>query len=170
MLSRLNAEWREIRNPSGLSGIDALIIPGGESTVMGRYLAEYGLIQPIRRFAEAGGAVWGICAGAILLCEEADEKPGVLRLLPASAERNAYGRQLSSFEEDIDTPVGSFHGVFIRAPRLRAGEGTEVLARRQGPGGSEDLLIRRGKILASSFHPELTGDDRIHRWFLDLAF
>lgn len=167
---RLGAATREVRHPKDLGGLDGLVLPGGESTVMAFYLREYGLVEPIRDLAESGLPIWGLCAGAILLCEEVDGEAGALALLPARAERNAYGRQLSSFEEELDTPVGPFPGIFIRAPRLEAKEGTEVLARRRGPGGREEaVLLRRGKVLAASFHPELSGDDRLHRYFLDLA-
>jgi pyridoxal 5'-phosphate synthase pdxT subunit len=185
--ARLGVETVEVRRPEELEGhggtgghrgLDGLVLPGGESTVMGRYLREYGLVEPIRRLAAEGLPIWGLCAGAILLCREVDGEPGVLALLPARAARNAYGRQLSSFEEELDTPVGPFHGIFIRAPRLEALDGAEVLSRRSvarrsglpsdAPQG-EAVLIRHRNILAASFHPELSGDDRLHRYFLDMV-
>lgn len=187
--ARLGVETVELRRPEelggpgGRHGLDGLVLPGGESTVMGRYLREYGLVEPIRRLAAEGLPIWGLCAGAILLCREVDGEPGVLALLPARAARNAYGRQLSSFEEELDTPVGPFHGIFIRAPRLEALDGAEVLSRRSvarrsvarrtvppsdTPQG-EAVLIRHKNILAASFHPELSGDDRLHRYFLDMV-
>jgi 5'-phosphate synthase pdxT subunit len=135
---------------------------------MGRYLREYGLVEPIRRLAAEGLPIWGLCAGAILLCQEVDGAPGVLALLPARATRNAYGRQAASFEEELGTPVGPFHGVFIRAPRLEALGDTEILSRRSVSGG-EAVLLRRRNILAASFHPELSGDDRLHEYFLGLT-
>jgi pyridoxal 5'-phosphate synthase pdxT subunit len=189
--ARLGAETVEVRRPeeleghggpAGRHGLDGLVLPGGESTVMGRYLKEYGLVEPIRRLAAEGLPIWGLCAGAILLCREVDGRPGVLALLPARAARNAYGRQLSSFEEELDTPVGAFRGIFIRAPRLEALDGAEILSRRSvarrsapqrsGPPSDplgEAVLLRYKNILAASFHPELSGDDRLHRYFLDIV-
>jgi len=178
--ARLGAETVEVRRPEDLGGpggrhgLDGLVLPGGESTVMGRYLREYGLVEPIRRLAGEGLPIWGLCAGAILLCQEVDGAPGVLALLPARAARNAYGRQLSSFEEELSTPVGPFRGIFIRAPRLEALGDTEVLsrrsvARRNADGREEAVLLRRKNILAASFHPELSGDDRLHEYFLGLT-
>jgi 5'-phosphate synthase pdxT subunit len=181
-LRRLGVEPVEVRHAEDLEGLGALIIPGGESTVMGRYLRDYHLIAPIRALAAAGTPVWGLCAGAIILCEEVDGREGVLGLLPARAERNAYGRQLASFEEELDTLKGPFHGIFIRAPRLRPLDGTEVIGRRRKSanvkGGTEGaspdaegepVFLRKGNILAASFHPELTGDDRLHAYFLSLV-
>jgi 5'-phosphate synthase pdxT subunit len=165
----------QVRRPSELSGLDGLVIPGGESTVMARFLDAYGLVEPISGLAREGFPVWGLCAGAIILCGEVDGRPGSLGLLPARATRNAYGRQLSSFEEEIDSPVGPFPGIFIRAPRLEALEGAEVLGWRrsvpaagQGSRG-EAVMLRRGKIVAASFHPELSGNDGLHAWFLGLC-
>ncbi len=173
---RLGAETREVRRPAELAGLGALVLPGGESTVMARFLADYGLVEPIRAAVAGGLAVWGLCAGAILLCEEVDGRPGALRILPAAARRNAYGRHQSSFEEELATPVGSFRGIFIRAPRLEPLAGTEILARRRkataGPtdsGGGEAVLLRAGRVLAASFHPELAADDRLHDYFLHIA-
>lgn len=177
--ARLGAQTLEVRSPEdlvgpgGRPGLDGLVLPGGESTVMGRYLREYGLVEPIRRLAAAGLPIWGLCAGAILLCQEVDGAPGVLALLPARATRNAYGRQAASFEEELATPVGPFHGIFIRAPRLEALGDTEVLSRRsvarRSVAQGEAVLLRRGNILAASFHPELSGDDRLHEYFLGLT-
>lgn len=187
-LARLGAESVEVRRPADLDGLDGLILPGGESTVMGRFLEDYGLIEPLRDFATSGRAIWGLCAGAILLCQEVDDRPGVLSLIPVKATRNAYGRQLSSFEEEIDTLIGPYPGIFIRAPRLspladsregeephmgdRAwkghGKNLEILGTRRDP-GREPVLLRRGSILAASFHPELTGNDGLHALFLGMA-
>lgn len=170
-LSRLGAEGVEVRRPADLEGLDGLILPGGESTVMARFIASYGLADPIRDFAATGKPVWGLCAGAIILSTEILSAPGreavrgPLGLLPARAVRNAYGRQLSSFEEEVSTMSGPFHGIFIRAPRLDPLGDTEVLGRR--PNG-EPVILRSGKILAASFHPELSGDDRLHAYFLSL--
>lgn len=183
-LARLGAESVEVRRPADLIGLDGLILPGGESTVMGRFLEDYGLVGPIRDFAAAGQALWGLCAGAILLCEEVDGLEGVLGLVPLKATRNAYGRQLASFEEDLDTVIGPFPGVFIRAPRLESrgawpGEGggggdrasfpkLETLGSRRPP-CPEPVLFRFASILVASFHPELTGNLGLHGLFLEIA-
>ncbi len=161
-LARLGVRTRQIRRPEELEGIDALILPGGESSVMARFLNQYGIVALIREKIRSGMPVFGICAGAILLCREVDGKPGSLAVLPASARRNAYGRQLASFTAPLGTPVGNFEGIFIRAPILEPDPGTEVLACHDG----RAVLLRSGKVLAATFHPELTGDDRLHAWFL----
>lgn len=169
---RLGAETAEVRRPEELEGLDGLVLPGGESTAMALYLRDYGLAEAIRAAAARGLALFGLCAGAILLCEEVDGRPGALALLPASATRNAYGRQLSSFEESVETPVGPFPGVFIRAPLLEPREGALALARRSPAGAGsrgEAVLLRAGRVLAASFHPELSGDDRLHAYFLGMA-
>lgn len=193
-LRRLGAETRQVRLPSELEGLDGLVLPGGESTVMAMYLAAYGLDAAIRAAWARGLALFGLCAGAILLCEEVDGRAGALRLLPAAARRNAYGRQLSSFEEEVEVALGGgaamdgrslagaaalpaaagrkelFPGVFIRAPRLEPRGAAETIGRRLSRGAEapgEPVLLRSGRVLGASFHPELTGDDRIHRFFLE---
>jgi 5'-phosphate synthase pdxT subunit len=165
---RLGVETRQVRLPADLEGLDGLVLPGGESTVMSLYLREYHLGEAIAAFSARGRAIWGLCAGAILLCREVDGKPGSLGLLAARARRNAYGRQLSSFEEELPTVLGPFPGIFIRAPILEPLEGTEVLCRRAS-GDHEAVLLRDRNILAASFHPELSGDDRLHAYFLAMA-
>ena len=145
-LDRLGVAHAQVRLPKDLAGLSGLILPGGESTAMARYLTEYGLGDEIRNHAVRGMALFGICAGAILLCTEVDGHSGALGLLPAAARRNAYGRQLSSFEETLETQLGWFHGIFIRAPRLEARAGTEVLAYRIPPYEGEAVLLRYGKI------------------------
>lgn len=170
--SRLGAQTVEVRRPVDLEGLDGLVLPGGESTVMGRFLEYYHLVEPIRTMAASGRAIWGLCAGAILLCQEVDGQAGVLGLLSLRATRNAYGRQLSSFEEEVDTVVGPFPGIFIRAPRLEAMSGAgpemEVLGSRRPP-HEEPVLFRSGSIFAASFHPELSGNDKLHAYFLNIA-
>jgi len=168
-LARLGAETVQVRLPADLGGLDGLVFPGGESTVMSLYLREYGLDEAIRGFTARGGALFGLCAGAILLCSEVDGGRGALGLIEARATRNAYGRQLSSFEEDLDTEVGGFHGIFIRAPRLAPLGDTKIIGRRRPEHGGEPVFLRKGRILAASFHPELAEDDRIHKYFLDIA-
>jgi 5'-phosphate synthase pdxT subunit len=156
---RLGVDAVEVRKPEELEGVDGLVIPGGESTAIGRLIRLYGLEEAIRRFQ---GAVFGTCAGMILLGREQ------LGLVDVQLERNAYGRQVSSFEADLDLADGGppLRGVFIRAPRVkRAGPEVEVLAELDG----EAVLLRDGRYLVASFHPELTDDLRVHERFLDLV-
>jgi 5'-phosphate synthase pdxT subunit len=158
-LARLGAEPVEVRLPEELDGLDGLVIPGGESTAIMRLARLYGLEEAIRSFA---APVFGTCAGMILLDRDH------LGLVDVAVARNAYGRQVSSFEADLrlegdDEPL---RGVFIRAPRVVAhGPGVEVLAEHDG----EPVLLRDGRFLVASFHPELTEDGRVHERFLDLV-
>jgi pyridoxal 5'-phosphate synthase pdxT subunit len=159
MLRRLGADVREVRLPEQLDGLDGLVIPGGESTAITRLMRLYGLEEAIRRFA---GPVLGTCAGMILLDR------AHLGLVDLEVERNAYGRQLASFEADLELAGDEepLHGVFIRAPRVaEIGPGVEVLAEH----GGVPVLLRDGRFLVASFHPELTADTRVHERFLDLA-
>jgi 5'-phosphate synthase pdxT subunit len=159
MLGRVGAEAVEVRKPEQLGELDGLIIPGGESTAISRLVRLYGLEEAIRRFERP---VLGTCAGMILL----DRRH--LGLLDLAVSRNAYGRQVASFEADLellgeDEPL---RGVFIRAPRVEeAGPGVEVLAELDG----EPVLLREGRIIVAAFHPELTDDTRVHERFLDLV-
>lgn len=158
-LRQAGAEVVEVRLPEHLAGIDGLVIPGGESTTIMKLAAEYGLDTAIRSF---GGPIFGTCAGMIVL----DRLH--LGLADLEVARNAYGRQVASFEADLDLGDGEapFRGVFIRAPRVRdVGEDVEVIAELDG----EPVLLRDGRILASAFHPELTDDGRIHERFLELV-
>jgi pyridoxal 5'-phosphate synthase pdxT subunit len=159
VLRRLGAEPVEVRKADELEGLDGLIIPGGESTAIGRLLGLYGLEEAIRRFERP---VFGTCAGMILLDRNH------LDLIDLVVERNAYGRQVASFEADLELMQGEpvLRGVFIRAPRvLEAGPDVEVLATLDG----DPVLLRQGKFLVASFHPELTEDARVHGLFLDLV-
>jgi 5'-phosphate synthase pdxT subunit len=159
MLRRLGADVVEVRKPEQLDGLDGLVIPGGESTAIGRLIRLYGLEEAICRFT---APVFGTCAGMILLDRHH------LGLVDLEVERNAYGRQVASFEADLelsgdDEPL---RGVFIRAPRVRdVGPGVEVLSELDG----EPVLLREGRFLVASFHPELTGDPRVHERFLELV-
>ena len=159
-----------VRLPRDLEHLDALILPGGESTTMRKLIDRYGLRAPILAMANAGAPMLGTCAGMILLADRLDggEEP-ILGLLDVSVERNAYGRQLDSFEADVDIPVlggEPLHGVFIRAPVVSdVGPGVEVLAR--DPDG-RPIAVRQGRVLATAFHPELTQDRRLHRLLLEL--
>jgi pyridoxal 5'-phosphate synthase pdxT subunit len=156
MLRRLCAEVVEVRKPEELEGLDGLVVPGGESTAIGRLIEVYGLEGAIRAF---DGPIFGTCAGLIMLDREH------LDLVDLTVRRNAYGRQVASFETDLelagdDKPL---HGVFIRAPRVEAtGPDVEVLAEHDG----EPVLVRQGRFLAATFHPELTDDTRVHELFL----
>jgi 5'-phosphate synthase pdxT subunit len=159
VLRGLGADVVEVRKPEQLDGLDGLVIPGGESTAIGRLIRLYGLEEAIRRFA---APVFGTCAGMILL----DRKH--LGLVDLEVERNAYGRQVASFEADLELDGDSepLRGVFIRAPRVSdVGAEVEVLAELDG----EPVLLRDGRFLVASFHPELTGDPRVHERFLELV-
>ena len=166
-LRSIDVATREVRLPVHLDGLDGLIIPGGESTTIARLLQRFGLQDPLCERARAGFPVWGTCAGAILLSDavpELDRTP--LGLLPIAVERNAYGRQIDSFETDLAvSALGAkpFHAVFIRAPRIvGVGTGVEVLARHE----DDPVIVRRGPLLATTFHPELTSDVRLHCYFM----
>lgn len=177
MLRRAGAEARLVRLPEQLEGLDGLIIPGGESTTIGKLATTFGLMDPLRLFA-AQHAVWGTCAGAIFLSKDARRDQPLLGVMDITVERNAFGRQVDSFETELRLPVLAtperpFHAVFIRAPLIDGvGKGVDVLARLddpEGKGGGRIVAARQGRLLATSFHPELTGDDRFHRYFLALA-
>lgn len=177
-LQRLGVETRQVRLPDQLEGLDGLIIPGGESTTIGKLATEYGLIEPLRRFGQTH-AIWGTCAGAIFLSREAKRQQPLLSLMDITVARNAFGRQVDSFVTELsipalgDEPQRPFRAVFIRAPLIeRVGQGVEVLARL--PADSRwptppIVAARQGRLLATSFHPELTDDLRFHRYFLSLA-
>ena len=155
----LGAEPREVRVPADLVGLDALIIPGGESTVMTLGVEREGLAEPLQELVRAGTPVLGTCAGMIMLDR------GHLGLMDIEVDRNAYGRQVASFEADLRLrdDVEPLRGVFIRAPRVRDhGPDVEVLAELEG----EPVLMRQGRFLVASFHPELTQDTRVHELFL----
>jgi 5'-phosphate synthase pdxT subunit len=159
MLRALGADVIEVRKPEQLEGLDGLVIPGGESTAITRLMQLYGIDEALRRFE---GAVFGTCAGMILLDREH------LGLVDLVAERNAYGRQVASFEADLELSGDAepLRGVFIRAPQVRdAGSEVEVLAEHEG----RPVLLRQGRFLVASFHPELTDDTRVHERFLELV-
>ena len=170
-LNKLGIETREVRLPDHLEGVDGLIIPGGESTTLSRLMDIYHLRGPIAQMAQEGKAVWGTCAGMIMLAQEiTEEDPVPLKLMDIGVRRNAFGRQVDSFEQDLEiSGLGPepFHGIFIRAPRIiRVGQDIEVLASL--PDG-EPVAARQGPLLATSFHPELTGDTRFHEHFVNIA-
>jgi 5'-phosphate synthase pdxT subunit len=170
-LEALGAEVRRVSLPSDLEGVDALVIPGGESTTMARLMAGTGLRAPIEAFVRER-PVLGTCAGLILLGREVEGLPlPSLGVLDVEVARNAYGRQIDSFQADIDVaPLGGrMPGVFIRAPRIRGvGPGVEVVATLPSRDGTEPepVGVRQGRAVGLCFHPELTPDLRLHRWFL----
>jgi len=169
ILRRLGVADVEVRLPGDLAGVDGLILPGGESTTIGKLMVRYGLDRAIPEQVRRGMALYGTCAGMILMARRAvGGEPPMLRLMDITVIRNAYGRQVDSFEADLDVPVFGpppLRAVFIRAPVMdQAGPGVEVLASLDG----RPVLAREGRLLVSSFHPELAPDDRVHRYFLDV--
>ncbi len=168
MLDACGVESVQIRKPEQLEGLAGLIIPGGESTTMGKLLNEFNLFEPILKLGRDGLPIFGTCAGLIMLARDiAGSNQPRLGLMDMLVERNAFGRQVDSFEADLDIPaVGTplFQAVFIRAPYiLSAGSGVDVLASYD----EKIVFARQGRFLAAAFHPELTGDNRIHRYFLE---
>ena len=168
-LGELGAVTIEVRTVEDLEGCDGLILPGGESTTQLQFLQEEGLFDAVKQFAADGGAIFGTCAGAILLATEVKNPPQAsLGLLDMTVLRNAYGRQLASdvFFGPSKLTDGPMEMVFIRAPIIdRVGRGVEVLAEYAG----KPVLVQKANILAGTFHPELTDDSRVHRFFLDLV-
>ena len=180
---RLGADAVLVRRPDQLDDIDALVIPGGESTTIGKLAEHYGFIPKLRERVAAGMAVWGTCAGAIFIARDVPGHPHPLAgLMDIRVRRNAFGRQIDSFEADLDVPVlgaDPFHAVFIRAPLIESvGPGVEVLATladaEAGPlpdrrSAATIVAARQGNLMATSFHPELTHDGRFHEYFLKLG-
>ncbi len=174
VLETIGAEVMQVRLPQHLAGLDGLIIPGGESTTIGKLAEAYSLIQPLRLFGREH-AIWGTCAGAIFLSKNSGRDQPLLGLMDITIARNAFGRQVDSFEVDMPVPAllqvdpvdRPFHAVFIRAPLIESvGKGVEVLSQLED---GRIVAARQGHLLATSFHPELTGDDRFHRYFMELA-
>jgi 5'-phosphate synthase pdxT subunit len=174
ILKKLGVEAVEVRLPEHLEGLDGLIIPGGESTTIGKLAQDYELIGPLRQF---GGekAIWGTCAGAIFLSKDARRQQPLLELMDITVERNAFGRQVESFEIDLEVPelknLGEnnrpFHAVFIRAPLIeKVSPPARALITLEG---GHIIAAEQGRLLATAFHPELTRDDRFHRYFLSLT-
>ncbi len=170
-LRKLGVDGQEVRLPEHLKGMDGLIIPGGESTTLGRLMSIYHLREPIEQMARQGKSIWGTCAGMIMMAHEiTEEDPVPLQLVDIGVHRNAFGRQVDSFEQDLEIAGFDhvpFHGIFIRSPVInRIGRDVKVLAAL-----SEDqpVAVRQGCMLATAFHPELTNDTRFHRLFLDLV-
>jgi 5'-phosphate synthase pdxT subunit len=171
-LRKLGVQAGEVRLPQDLQGIDGLVVPGGESTAIGKLITSFELVEPIRRFA-ARNAVWGTCAGMILMAQRIEPGMPILDLMNITVERNAFGRQIDSFEEDLPVAVlkegeaRPFPGIFIRAPRLlEVHQPARVIA---SLADGTAVAAVEGKWLATAFHPELSRDLRFHRYFLELA-
>ena len=169
MLERLGTRTREVRRPSDLAGLDGLVIPGGESTTIHKLMGAYELAGPIKQFAAAGGVVYGTCAGLITVARDTVEgAPPTLALMDIVARRNAFGRQVRSFEADLQVegvPGGPVRAVFIRAPWVEsAGPRVDVLATCEG----HIVAAREGHVLVTAFHPELTDDTRLHELFVQM--
>ena len=174
MLKRINVDGFEVRLPEHLNGLDGLIIPGGESTTIGKLAVAYNLMEPLKLFGQRH-AIWGTCAGAIFLSKDIGRNQPLLGLMDIKVRRNAFGRQVDSFETDLDIPelkqtTGSdtpYHAVFIRAPIIESVDGdAKILA--SVPDG-RIVAAQQGHFLATSFHPELTNDTRFHEYFLSLV-
>jgi len=160
MLGELGAEAREVRTPEDLQGLDGLVIPGGESTTMSLGIEREGLAEPLRELVRSGKPVLGTCAGLIMLDRDH------LGLLDVTAERNAFGRQVKSFEADLHFDGGNVRAVFIRAPWVEEhGDEVEVLAEIDG----HPVAVRQDNMVAVAFHPELSGETRLHRWLVEAA-
>jgi len=171
-LSELGLSCREVRLPADLQGLDGLIVPGGESTTIGKLMTYYGLMNPVREFARRH-AVWGTCAGMILMAKEIGRDQPLLGLMDIVVERNAFGRQIDSFEAPLtveglkEGSTRPFPGIFIRAPRLIEARGrARIMARLQD---GTAVAAAEGNWLATSFHPELSDDLRFHEYFVELA-
>ena len=171
MLARLGVDAPEVRLPRQLDGVDGLIIPGGESTTIVQLIDIYGFREALQEVAGDGLPIWGTCAGMIAIAESlADHRPEPLHLMDIDVSRNAFGRQVDSFETELEIGAmdgGPFHAVFIRAPAVdRLGDDVSVLASLDD---GRPVAVKQGKMLATSFHPELTGDTRVHELFLEIA-
>ena len=171
VLGKLGVIAREVRLPDQLDSLDGLIIPGGESTTLSRLMSIYNLREPIEQMAAQGRAVWGTCAGMIMLSSEITEQdPIPLGIMDIGVQRNAFGRQVDSFEQHLDVSAlggDPFHAIFIRAPVIiRVGQGVDVLSALEE---ERPVAVQQGNLMATSFHPELTNDFRFHSYFLELA-
>ena len=176
-LPEVGAEAVTVRRPGELAGVDALVVPGGESTTMAKLAARSGLLEPLRDAVAGGLPVYGSCAGMIMLADRLVDAPAdqvTVGGLDVTVRRNAFGRQVDSFESQVEidgVAGGPVHAVFIRAPWVEeAGQGVEVLGRVVGgPADGRIVAVRQGDLVATSFHPELTGDRRVHALFVDMV-
>jgi 5'-phosphate synthase pdxT subunit len=177
VLTECGATPRPVRTPGDLDAVDALVLPGGESTTIAKLARIFAIDEPLRERIAAGLPVYGSCAGMILLAHDLLDAPAgqaTFGGLDVTVRRNAFGRQVDSFESEVDVdgvPGGPFHAVFIRAPRVeRVGGGVQVIARiGDGPAVGSIVGVRQGDVIATSFHPELSGDLRIHRLFVEIV-
>ena len=172
MLDSIGVESREVRLPEELENLDGLIIPGGESTTIVQLIDIYGLRDPLVEKANKGLAVWGTCAGMIVIAKNLnDKRPNPLGLMDIEVSRNAFGRQIDSFETDLDINGINgppMHAIFIRAPLVtQIGSGVEILAE---VGEGKPVAVKQNRVLATSFHPELTADARMHSMFVNIAY
>ena len=174
MLKKLNVEASEVRLPEQLNGLDGLIIPGGESTTIGKLAVAYNLMEPLKKFGERH-AIWGTCAGAIFLSKDVSRDQPLLGLMDIKVQRNAFGRQVDSFETDLEIDelmkvTGTehpYHAIFIRAPLIESVHGNAKILSALDDG--RIVAAQEGHLLATSFHPELTSDTRFHEYFVSLA-
>lgn len=174
MLKSIGVDTVEVRLPKHLDGLDGLIMPGGESTTIGKLAVAYGLMEPLREFGKKH-AVWGTCAGAIFLSKDVGRDQPLLELMDIKVQRNAFGRQVDSFETDLEIDelmkaTGTeypYHAVFIRAPIIESVSGSAKVLSALEDG--RIVAAQQGHLLATSFHPELTGDTRFHEYFISLA-
>lgn len=174
VLRRLGVDVTEVRLPHQLDGLDGLIIPGGESTTIGKLAVAFDLMEPLQAFGRKH-AIWGTCAGAIFLSKDIHHSQPLLNLMDIVVVRNAFGRQVDSFETDLHVPAlekvdpsgAPYHAVFIRAPLIETAQPPAEILSQLDDG--RIVAARQGRLLATSFHPELTSDDRFHRYFLYIA-
>ncbi|TAH50789.1 MAG: pyridoxal 5'-phosphate synthase glutaminase subunit PdxT [Chloroflexota bacterium] len=178
MLRSMDVDAVEVRMPEQLRDLDGLIIPGGESTTIGKIATQYGLIEPIREMVAQGKPVWGTCAGMIVLAKDVGMKQPLVGVMDVQVKRNAFGRQVDSFETNLEIPEITnggaddsssrpFHAIFIRAPLMESvGDNVQVLAKLED---GTIVAARQDNLLATSFHPELTSDTRFHKYFVNLA-
>lgn len=170
MLNRLGVKTVEVRLPRTLEGLNGLIMPGGESTTFGKLCVDFGLLEPLREFGKTH-AIWGTCAGAIFLSKNARRSQPLLGMMDITVHRNAFGRQVDSFEADLTIPElgegGPYHAIFIRAPIIETVQGDARILSTLSDGRIVAAL--QGNLLATSFHPELTMDTRFHEFFLSLV-
>jgi 5'-phosphate synthase pdxT subunit len=174
MLQRMGVEAVEVRLPKDLEGCAGVIIPGGESTTIGKLAVQYNLIEPLRELARSGKPLWGTCAGLIFMAKDVQRDQPLLGLMDVTVQRNAFGRQVDSFEANLSIKGVDgeklFHAIFIRAPLIESvGAGVDVLACVEKDNQEVIVAAQQGNLLVTSFHPELSNDDRFHRYFVKMA-
>ena len=169
VLRNIGVDCREVRLPSDLDGLDGLILPGGESTTIGKLATTFGLLDPLKILSKSI-PFWGTCAGLVFMARDVGHEQPILGIMDIAVERNAFGRQVDSFEDDLEIKGisdGPFHAVFIRAPEIKdVGPDVEVISHLNN---GRVVAARQGRMLVTAFHPELTKDARLHRYFLEMA-